>query len=91
MYISITEYAVNQSPDALHGWKFVRFEYWEQDQPYANTESHVWLPPHIDLDRLEILLNAPDIRKRGRWKNLIAEIARSISRARNYVKKQDIT
>ena len=57
MYISIVEYGVMNYPEGFEGWRFVRFEYLDDDQPFALNECHVWLPPGTDTSKLEDFLN----------------------------------
>ena len=51
-YYSVVEYAVFKYPPGLEKYSFCRIEL----QP-GGYESHIWLHPSVDKQRLEALLN----------------------------------
>jgi hypothetical protein len=66
VYISVVEYGVQSypipemAPDpnlVINGWRFMRIEYWCNDEPYAFLEHHVWMPPNVGSNELEIWMN----------------------------------
>lgn len=59
MYLSIVEYGVFNYPPGFEGWRYCRIEYLQDDKPFAVKECHLWLPPNIDLCKLEEYLNDP--------------------------------
>ena len=66
IYISVVEYGVRSypHPKMAHdpktgegGWRFMRIEYWDTDEPYAFREHHVWMPPGVSSAVLEDWMN----------------------------------
>ena len=51
-YYSVVEYAVFNYPKGLEEYRFYRIEL----NPHG-YESHIWLHPSVDKQRLEALLN----------------------------------
>jgi hypothetical protein len=60
--ISFTEEMV-LSPEHLpkgvpKGWRFYRCELWtEDDQVYPYEHGYLWLPPHVDITKVEEVVN----------------------------------
>jgi len=66
VYVSVVEYGVQSYPHpnmahdpktGIGGWRFMRIEYWHQDEPYAFLEHHVWMPPNTGSGELEGWMN----------------------------------
>ena len=62
MHISVIEYGVMSypHPDMAHdpetgmgGWHFARIEYWDNEEPHAFLEHHLWTPPGVTSAVLE--------------------------------------
>ena len=61
VYISVVEYGVRSypHPDMAHddkgmgGWRFMRIEYWDSEEPYSFLEHHCWMPPGVSSAVLE--------------------------------------
>ena len=62
LHVSVVEYGVQSypHPEMEHdqktgrgGWRFMRIEYWDSEQPYSFLEHHVWMPPGIGSAELE--------------------------------------
>ena len=62
IYISVVEYGVRSYPHPkmahsqktfMGGWRFMRIEYWDPDEPHAFLEHHVWMPPGVGSHVLE--------------------------------------
>ena len=51
-YYSVIEYAIQVYPKGLEDYKFCRIEL----HPFG-YESHIWLHPNVNKQRLEALLN----------------------------------
>jgi len=56
VYVNVVEYGVCSYPHEemeKKGWRFMRIEYHDTNQPYAFLEHHVWMPPTIGSGELE--------------------------------------
>jgi len=61
IYISVVEYSVFNYPHpdmeaderGWGGWRFMRIEYRDTEEPYAFTEHAVWMPPDVSSAVLE--------------------------------------
>ena len=79
IYPSVVEYGVQSypHPDMEHdpetymgGWRFMRIEYRDPEQPYSFLEHHVWMPPTIGSYELEqFMQEAIDNEERRRLSN----------------------
>lgn len=56
-HASVVEYAVFNYPKGLEQYRFIRIEYYNEEDVYAFREEHLWVPNKTDLNKLEEALN----------------------------------
>lgn len=61
MLIEFTEEMVlnpDSLPQQIRGFRYYRQEIWVGGEPYPIEMGSLWLPPHVDITRIEEVINA---------------------------------